>query len=75
MGTRKKEKNRLEAEKGSGKQRIVKPLKGENFYRDAKKVKQVNMLKSGKPIRDSSGKITKPAAFQGTLPSGTVSRI
>lgn len=41
-------------------------LKGENFYRDAKKVKYANMLKSGKAIRDRKGKIIKAAAFQET---------
>ncbi|KAM0788791.1 hypothetical protein ACM66B_002880 [Microbotryomycetes sp. NB124-2] len=40
--------------------------KGENFYRDAKKAKRVNMLsgKSGRAIRDSQGNILKAAEFQ-----------
>ena len=33
------------------------------------------MLKGGKPIRDKNGKITKAAAFQNTLPSGTQVRV
>lgn len=38
--------------------------KGENFYRDAKKVRFVKMLSSGKAKRDSKGKVVKAAAFQ-----------
>ncbi|KAK4055674.1 GTPase required for pre-60S ribosomal subunit nuclear export and maturation [Microbotryomycetes sp. JL201] len=40
--------------------------KGENFYRDAKKAKRVNMLsgKSGRAVRDSQGNIIKAAEFQ-----------
>jgi nuclear GTP-binding protein len=54
----------------------LKPLKGENFYKDAKAVKRANMLKDGgKPVRNAKGKIVKAAAFQGRLPSGTVSRV
>lgn len=75
MGEQKKEKNRLSKAKAGGSERITKPLKGENFYRDAKKVKRLNMLRGGKPIRNSSGKIIKAAEHQGTLASGTQSRI
>ena len=39
-------------------------VKGENFYRDAKKVKRLKMLTGGKPIRDSDGKIVQAAAYQ-----------
>ncbi|KAL1914890.1 uncharacterized protein VTP21DRAFT_7806 [Calcarisporiella thermophila] len=39
-------------------------VKGENFYRDAKKIKYINMLKGGKAIRDSKGRIIKAAEFQ-----------
>jgi nuclear GTP-binding protein len=49
--------------------------KGTNFYRDEKKLKQVNLLKGGKPTRDRTGKIVKAAAFQNTLPSGTQVRV
>ncbi|PVU86166.1 hypothetical protein BB561_006447 [Smittium simulii] len=45
---------------GLGNQR----LKGENFYHDRKKVAYLNMLKTGKPIRNKHGKIVKAAAFQ-----------
>ncbi|GAA5872151.1 hypothetical protein JCM1840_006335 [Sporobolomyces johnsonii] len=40
--------------------------KGENFYRDAKSAKRVNLLsgKSSKAIRDKDGKILKEAEFQ-----------
>ncbi|BGP15275.1 hypothetical protein JCM10213_008303 [Rhodosporidiobolus nylandii] len=40
--------------------------KGENFYRDAKSAKRVNLLngKSSKAIRDADGKIIKAAEFQ-----------
>ena len=72
MGKAKKEKNRIAREqnknggaepKKAGNLRV----KGENFYRDAKKVKFVNMLKGGKAIRDSKGKIVKEAPFQSKL--------
>ena len=75
MGTYKKEQNRVARSSASGEKRISKPLKGENFYRDAKKVKRVNMLKGGKPTRDPDGKIIKAAEFQSRLPSGTVARV
>ncbi|KAG6015351.1 GTPase required for pre-60S ribosomal subunit nuclear export and maturation [Claviceps lovelessii] len=39
-------------------------VKGENFYRDAKKVKTLNMYKEGKAQRNADGKITKAASFQ-----------
>ncbi|PVV01863.1 hypothetical protein BB560_003706 [Smittium megazygosporum] len=39
-------------------------LKGENFYHDRKKVAYLNMLKSGRAVRDRKGKIVKAAAFQ-----------
>ena len=50
-------------------------VKGVNFYHDAKKVKQRNMLKSGKAIRNADGQIIKPGAFQSRLPSGTQARV
>lgn len=40
-------------------------VKGENFYRDAKKVKHLNMYKSGKAIRSADGEIVKAAYLQG----------
>lgn len=39
-------------------------VKGENFYRDAKKVSRLKMLNSGKAVRDKDGKIVQAAAFQ-----------
>jgi nuclear GTP-binding protein len=72
MGTAKKEKNRVAA---SGTSRMTKPTKGENFYRDAKKLKQLNMLRGSKPVRDVKGKIIKPADYQGRLASGSVARV
>ncbi|KAJ5791666.1 uncharacterized protein N7518_008677 [Penicillium psychrosexuale] len=38
--------------------------KGENFYRDAKKVKTLNMFKSGTPRRNAQGDITVAATYQ-----------
>ena len=39
-------------------------IKGENFYRTAKKVKTLNMFKDGKAIRNSDGKILQAASYQ-----------
>ncbi|XP_006453971.1 hypothetical protein AGABI2DRAFT_147333 [Agaricus bisporus var. bisporus H97] len=39
-------------------------VKGENFYRDAKKISKLKMLKGGKPVRDKEGNIIQAAAFQ-----------
>ena len=72
MGKAKKEKNRIAKEQNknggidSMKSNNLK-VKGENFYRNAKKVKFINMLKGGKAIRDSKGKIVKEAPFQSKL--------
>ncbi|KAF9347709.1 GTPase required for pre-60S ribosomal subunit nuclear export and maturation [Mortierella sp. NVP85] len=63
MGQLKKEKNRAKATGGSDGLGNVK-VKGENFYRDAKKAKQVQLLKGGKAVRNAQGKIIKAAAFQ-----------
>ncbi|OAA55020.1 nucleolar GTP-binding protein [Niveomyces insectorum RCEF 264] len=62
MGTGKKEASRRDREgkKIPGNIRV----KGENFYRTAKQVKQLNVYKEGKPVRDAQGNITKAAAFQ-----------
>jgi len=43
---------------------ILTTEQGENFYRDAKKVKVLNRLKDGKPQRNAEGKITKAASYQ-----------
>lgn len=50
--------------KSSSSQIHLKRVKGENFYRDAKKVTRLKMLSGGKPIRDKDGKIVQAAAFQ-----------
>ena len=42
----------------------LKKVKGENFYRNAKQVGRLNMLKGGKAVRDKDGKIIQAAAFQ-----------
>ncbi|GME71495.1 unnamed protein product [[Candida] boidinii] len=41
-------------------------VKGENFYRDAKKVKHLNMYKTGKAVRNAKGEIIKAAFLQDT---------
>ncbi|PAV22619.1 NGP1NT-domain-containing [Pyrrhoderma noxium] len=54
------------ARSSSSKDIIGKKVKGENFYRDAKKVGRIKMLNSGKPVYDRDGKIKEAAAFQTT---------
>ncbi|VBB72059.1 Putative nucleolar GTP-binding protein [Podospora comata] len=61
MGTGKKEKSRMERQ---GKPTGDPKVKGENFYRSAKKIKTLNVLKEGKAIRNKDGKIVKAASFQ-----------
>ncbi|KAA1071014.1 GTPase required for pre-60S ribosomal subunit nuclear export and maturation [Puccinia graminis f. sp. tritici] len=68
--------------KSSGKSRsstsagpVKQHVKGENFYRDAKKAKTVKLLSKdgGKAIRDRDGKIIKAAAFQSSdAPNGRI---
>ncbi|KAL4885526.1 NUC091 domain-containing protein [Aspergillus karnatakaensis] len=64
MGTGKKEATRRvrQGKVGDGMANVR--TKGENFYRDAKKVKHLNMLKDGKPRRDAEGNITVAASYQ-----------
>ncbi|KAI8964627.1 GTP-binding family protein [Daldinia sp. FL1419] len=65
MGTGKKERNRLvrQGKSGTGMDNIK--VKGENFYRSAKKVKALNIRKDeGKPVRNADGKIIQAAKFQ-----------
>lgn len=65
MGQYKKEKQRVTRDKAGGDDRAKNMrVKGENFYRDAKKIKYINMLKGGKAIRDSKGKIVQAAEYQ-----------
>ncbi|KAJ3254568.1 GTPase required for pre-60S ribosomal subunit nuclear export and maturation [Chytriomyces hyalinus] len=83
MGTLKKEKNRAQAGRSSTgtkdapdrKLHNVIHTKGTNFYRDASKVRQVNLLKSGKATRNAAGDIIKAAAFQTREKSFTVARV
>ncbi|TQS39037.1 hypothetical protein Golomagni_00444 [Golovinomyces magnicellulatus] len=64
MGTDKKESNRkIRQGKDNDGMNNVK-VKGENFYRSAKKVKTLNRLTEGRPRRNASGKITISAPFQ-----------
>ncbi|KAF7513773.1 GTPase required for pre-60S ribosomal subunit nuclear export and maturation [Endocarpon pusillum] len=64
MGSGKKEAARRERQgKGGDGLNNVK-TKGENFYRNAKKIKTLNMYKEGKAQRNASGKITKSASYQ-----------
>ncbi|KAJ5543330.1 Nucleolar GTPase [Penicillium sp. DV-2018c] len=64
MGTGKKEAARKERQgKGNDGMANVK-TKGENFYRDAKKIKTLNMFKDGKARRNAQGEITVAASYQ-----------
>jgi nuclear GTP-binding protein len=61
MGTGKKERSRIERQ---GKVTGDPKVKGENFYRTAKKVKTLNMYKDGKATRNKDGKIVQAASYQ-----------
>ncbi|KAK7697026.1 GTPase required for pre-60S ribosomal subunit nuclear export and maturation [Diaporthe eres] len=72
MGNFKKEKSRR-ARDGTSTGGATFKIKGENFYRDAKKVKQLNIFKEGKAQRNADGEITKAAAYQSRdVPSARV---
>ncbi|KAJ3308397.1 GTPase required for pre-60S ribosomal subunit nuclear export and maturation [Gonapodya sp. JEL0774] len=75
MGIGKRERSRSTKSDGGPSMSNVTKVKGTNFYRTAKQLKHINLLKSGKPTRDADGTITKAADFQGKLASGTVSRV
>ncbi|PHH88768.1 hypothetical protein CDD83_7075 [Cordyceps sp. RAO-2017] len=64
MGTGKKEASRRlrQGKTGDGLGNVR--VKGENFYRNAKKVKTLSMYKEGKVQRNAEGKITKAASYQ-----------
>ncbi|KAI0595535.1 nucleolar GTP-binding protein 2 [Biscogniauxia sp. FL1348] len=64
MGTGKKEKSRIAREGKSGDGMRNVKVKGENFYRTAKKLKTINMRKDGKPVRNAEGKIIEAASYQ-----------
>lgn len=74
MGKTEKSRQTTSAASGQGLNNVI-HTKGTNFYRDAKKVRQVNMLKGGKPTRNKDGKIIKEAEFQSRLKSGTMARV
>ncbi|BFZ63133.1 GTPase required for pre-60S ribosomal subunit nuclear export and maturation [Saitoella coloradoensis] len=63
MGQGKKEANRRAKETGEKRPGNIR-VKGENFYRDAKKVAKVNMFKDGKAVRNAQGEIIEAASFQ-----------
>ncbi|KAJ6443102.1 nucleolar GTP-binding protein 2 [Purpureocillium lavendulum] len=64
MGTGKKEASRRvrQGKTGDGLGNVR--VKGENFYRDAKRVKALSMYKEGKVQRNADGQITKAATYQ-----------
>lgn len=64
MGTGKKEANRLvrQGKTGDGMQNVK--VKGENFYRNAKKLKTLNMLKDGKARHNAKGDVVQAASYQ-----------
>lgn len=64
MGTGKKEATRRERQGKTGDGMSNVRTKGENFYRDAKRVKHLNMFKDGKAQRNARGEITKAASYQ-----------
>lgn len=64
MGTGKKEKTRRIRE-GNTKDGNLR-VKGENFYRDTKRVQFLNMYKGGRSTRNAKGDIIKAAALQDT---------
>ncbi|KAF2658582.1 NGP1NT-domain-containing protein [Lophiostoma macrostomum CBS 122681] len=64
MGTHKKEASRKERQGKTGDGMGNVKVKGENFYRNAKKIKTLNMFKEGKAQRNASGEITKAATYQ-----------
>ncbi|KZZ87970.1 nucleolar GTP-binding protein 2 [Ascosphaera apis ARSEF 7405] len=64
MGTGKKEAARKvrQGKTGDGMGNVK--VKGENFYRDAKKLKTLNMFKEGRAQRNAEGEITRAASYQ-----------
>ncbi|KAF6844339.1 nucleolar gtp-binding protein [Colletotrichum musicola] len=64
MGTGKKEANRKVRQGKTGDGMANVKVKGENFYRSAKRVRELNILKDGKAQRNADGEITKAASFQ-----------
>ncbi|ANB14779.1 putative GTPase NOG2 [Sugiyamaella lignohabitans] len=73
MGTGKKEKSRRAREGTELSSHGNLRVKGENFYRDGKKVKKLSMYKEGRAQRNAKGEITQAASFQSTeIPNARV---
>ena len=66
MAANKKPAASPKARSTSSKEAFGKKVKGENFYRDAKKVNRLKMMNGGKPVYGKDGKIIQAAAFQKT---------
>ncbi|KAM0717629.1 hypothetical protein Q7P37_007481 [Cladosporium fusiforme] len=65
MGTGKKEATRRERQGKDGKDGMGNiRVKGENFYRSGKRVKQLNIWKEGKAEHNARGDVTKAASYQ-----------
>lgn len=64
MGTTKSEKQRRVRQNDTRPGNVR--VKGENFYRDAKKVLHLNMYKSGKAVRNAKGEVVQAAYLQKT---------
>jgi len=65
MGTGKKEATRRVRQGKDGKDGMGNiKVKGENFYRTGKRVKQLNIWKEGKAEHNAAGEVTKAASYQ-----------
>ncbi|KAI0512959.1 NGP1NT domain-containing protein [Xylaria bambusicola] len=64
MGTGKKERTRIAREGKSGDSMQNVKIKGENFYRDAKKIRALNIRKDHGPRRNAEGTIVQAAKYQ-----------
>lgn len=64
MGKFKKEASRKQRDGKVGDGMANVKVKGENFYRSAKKAKQLKILTGGTAQHNAAGKVTKAAAFQ-----------
>lgn len=64
MGKFKKEASRKVRDGKTGDGMANVKVKGENFYRSAKKSKQLKILTGGTAQHNAAGKVTKAAAFQ-----------
>lgn len=66
MAAAKKSSSSSKMRSTTAKEAFGKKVKGENFYRDAKKVNRLKMMNGGKPVYNREGKIVEAAAFQKT---------